>query len=63
MNIIEDLCYPNPCQHDGVCILCDDPECEAQIECECQNGWYGETCNIRKKNEIYIRIIVFEIRG
>ena len=49
-----DPCYPNPCRHDGICKICDDPECENEIECDCQEGYFGEFCNIRKFNKMII---------
>lgn len=45
---VEDPCYPSPCLHDGVCIPCTDEQCQNPTECECQIGWYGEKCEIRK---------------
>ena len=49
-----DPCYPNPCRHDGICKICDDPECENAIECDCQEGYFGEFCNIRKFNKMIV---------
>ena len=40
---IEDVCYPNPCMHDGFCIADDDG-----WSCECKDGYFGETCDIGK---------------
>ena len=41
--IIEDKCYPNPCKHDGICII---NEGGTNTTCECRDGYYGETCDI-----------------
>jgi len=38
---IEDICYPNPCQHGGICV-----DVKGELECECKDGYYGDFCEI-----------------
>ena len=42
-----DKCYPNPCFHDGVCIVDEE---SGETECECQDGYIGDNCEIGKLN-------------
>ena len=37
------MCYPNPCQHDGICIPSKNG---TATECECQDGYFGENCEL-----------------
>jgi len=35
-----DLCFPNPCLNDGLCVQLN----ETITECECKDGYFGEFC-------------------
>merc|ERR1711962_1428909 len=36
----QDVCYPNQCQNDGLCVVDDNGE----PKCECQDGYFGDKC-------------------
>ena len=38
--IIEDTCYPNPCQHEGYCEI----DQENGYKCMCTHGFHGDNC-------------------
>ena len=41
--IARELCFPNPCQHDGMCSITE----ENAFTCDCgSTGYTGETCNV-----------------
>ena len=47
-NIVDiDDCSPNPCQNGGSCI--DEVD---SYKCECVEGYFGENCNLLRKNQI-----------
>merc|ERR1712226_411214 len=35
-----DVCYPNQCQNDGLCVV----DADGNPTCECQDGYFGEFC-------------------
>ena len=41
---VEDVCYPNQCQNDGLCVV----DANGEPTCECQDGYYGEFCQFGK---------------
>lgn len=40
--IIDDTCYPNPCQHEGYCVI----DQETDYKCYCTHGFHGDNCQI-----------------
>ena len=40
--VLEDTCYPNPCQNDGYCVI----DQENGYECYCTHGYHGDNCQI-----------------
>ena len=45
-----DVCYPNPCKHDGICKPDPTDENRNGTMCDCLDGYYGPTCDIGKVN-------------
>lgn len=41
-NLEQDVCDPNPCEHDGTCSLGDDGD----AHCECGTGYSGDRCEV-----------------
>ena len=37
-----DHCWPNPCEHDGICFPCYSINA---VICRCKDGWTGPTCS------------------
>ena len=50
--ILEDKCYPNPCQHEGLCYLDNDINNENGFNCYCKTGYHGDTCQIGNDNHL-----------
>ena len=44
-----DVCYPNPCEHGGICS--PDEEGTDGRMCDCPEGYYGPTCHIGKPED------------
>ena len=38
--LIDDQCWPNPCQHGGLC-----KQNSTDFVCECENGYWGPLCH------------------
>merc|ERR1711962_1467377 len=36
----QDVCYPNQCQNDGLCVVDENGD----PKCECQDGYFGDKC-------------------
>ena len=45
INILEDYCYPNPCLNEGLCVPVAN---STDTVCECQDGYFGEHCELSK---------------
>ena len=43
--ISEDYCYPNPCLNGGLCVPVSN---STDTLCECQDGYFGEHCELSK---------------